>query len=98
MVYNSKTQLCREVVITPSQKWGGQGLLGVSIRFCAFEGANENVWHILDVQQGSPASKASLVSDKDFIIGADTILHDVSFSAISQKCELRTAMVTNNDK
>jgi hypothetical protein len=27
--------------------WGGQGLLGVSIRFCSFEGANENVWHIL---------------------------------------------------
>ncbi len=22
-------------------------LLGVSIRFCSFEGANENVWHIL---------------------------------------------------
>jgi len=27
--------------------WGGQGLLGVSIRFCSFEGANENVWHVL---------------------------------------------------
>ena len=33
--------------IIPSQMWGGQGLLGVSIRFCSFEGANENVWHIL---------------------------------------------------
>lgn len=27
--------------------WGGQGLLGASVRFCNFEGANENVWHVL---------------------------------------------------
>ncbi len=46
-VYSSKTQTIRQVVIVPSQMWGGQGLLGVSIRFCSFEGANENVWHIL---------------------------------------------------
>lgn len=46
-VYSSKTQTVREVNITPSQNWGGQGLLGVSIRFCSFEGANENVWHVL---------------------------------------------------
>ena len=46
-VYSSKTQLVRDVTITPSNLWGGQGLLGVSIRFCSFEGANENVWHIL---------------------------------------------------
>ena len=31
----------------PSNTWGGQGLLGVSIRFCSFEGAAENVWHVL---------------------------------------------------
>ena len=46
-VYSSKTQTIRQVGIIPSQMWGGQGLLGVSIRFCSFEGANENVWHIL---------------------------------------------------
>ena len=46
-VYSSKTQTVRQVGIIPSQMWGGQGLLGVSIRFCSFEGANENVWHIL---------------------------------------------------
>lgn len=46
-IYSSKTQTVREVNITPSQTWGGQGLLGVSIRFCSFEGANENVWHVL---------------------------------------------------
>lgn len=46
-VYSSKSQTVRHVNITPSKTWGGQGLLGVSIRFCSFEGANENVWHIL---------------------------------------------------
>lgn len=46
-VYSSKTQTVRNVKITPSNTWGGQGLLGVSIRFCSFEGANENVWHVL---------------------------------------------------
>lgn len=46
-VYSSKSQSVREVNITPSNNWGGQGLLGVSIRFCSFEGANENVWHVL---------------------------------------------------
>lgn len=47
LVYSSKTQSVREVMVTPSESWGGQGLLGVSIRFCSFEGANENVWHVL---------------------------------------------------
>ena len=46
-------------------------------RFCSFEGANENVWHVLDVQPNSPASLAGLRSDSDYIIGADSILHEV---------------------
>lgn len=46
-VYNSKTQRLREIEVTPSNMWGGQGLLGASVRFCSFEGANENVWHVL---------------------------------------------------
>ncbi|XP_069791715.1 Golgi reassembly-stacking protein 2 isoform X2 [Narcine bancroftii] len=46
-IYSSKTLKLRETTVTPSNMWGGQGLLGVSIRFCSFEGANENVWHVL---------------------------------------------------
>ncbi|KAF2347454.1 GRASP55/65 PDZ-like domain [Trinorchestia longiramus] len=75
-VYSSKTQRVRSVTITPSKLWGGQGLLGVSIRFCSFEGANENVWHILEVELNSPAAIAGLVSYKDYIIGADSVLHE----------------------
>lgn len=62
--------------MTPSETWGGQGLLGVSIRFCSFEGANENVWHILEVHPSSPAEAAGLRSFSDYIIGADSILHE----------------------
>ncbi|KAK7793272.1 hypothetical protein R5R35_006771 [Gryllus longicercus] len=75
-VYNSKTQSVREVIIIPSNTWGGQGLLGVSIRFCSFEGANENVWHVLEVHPSSPAEIAGLRPFNDYIIGADSVLHE----------------------
>lgn len=48
----------------------------MSIRFCSFEGANEHVWHILDVEPNSPAEKAGLQSNCDYIIGADSVLQD----------------------
>ena len=51
-------------------------------RFCSFEGANENVWHVLDVQPNSPASLAGLRSDTDYIIGADSILHEVNIEMV----------------
>lgn len=75
-VYSSKTQNIRSVNIEPSEIWGGQGLLGVSIRFCSFEGANENVWHVLEVHPSSPAEIAGLRSFTDYIIGADSVLHE----------------------
>lgn len=50
--------------------------MGVSIRFCSFEGANENVWHILEVHPSSPAEIAGLCSFTDYIIAADSVLHD----------------------
>ena len=75
-VYSTKSQTVRDVEITPSNTWGGQGLLGVSIRFCSFEGVNENVWHILEIQPHSPADLAGLYPFDDYIIGADSVLHE----------------------
>lgn len=46
-VYSTKTMRLREVEVVPSNMWGGQGLLGASVRFCSYQGANENVWHVL---------------------------------------------------
>lgn len=75
-VYSSKMQQVREVMTTPSNDWGGQGLLGVSIRFCSFEGANENVWHILEIYPHSPAEIAGLRAYSDYVIGADVVRHE----------------------
>ena len=71
----SKTQTVRQTQIIPSEHWGGQGLLGVSIRFCSFEGANQNVWHIIDVKPNSPASFAGLQSNNDYVLGAESVLN-----------------------
>lgn len=46
-VYSTKSMMIRELEVTPSNMWNGQGLLGASVRFCSFQGANENVWHVL---------------------------------------------------
>lgn len=46
-VYSIKTMQVRELFVVPSNMWGGQGLLGASVRFCSYQGANENVWHVL---------------------------------------------------
>ncbi len=80
LVYSSKTTSLKEVTLVPSRMWGGQGVLGVSIRFCSFDRANENVWHILDVQPNSPASLAGLRSNSDYIIGSDSHLTEVIHS------------------
>ncbi|XP_062972470.1 Golgi reassembly-stacking protein 2 [Elgaria multicarinata webbii] len=76
LVYSSKTLELRETSVTPSNMWGGQGLLGVSIRFCSFDGANENVWHVLEVEPNSPAALAGLRPHSDYIIGADTVMNE----------------------
>uniref|UniRef100_A0A3Q2PSY9 Golgi reassembly stacking protein 1a n=1 Tax=Fundulus heteroclitus TaxID=8078 RepID=A0A3Q2PSY9_FUNHE len=75
-VYSTKTTLVRELEVVPGSGWGGQGLLGASVRFCSYQGANENVWHVLDVEAGSPAALAGLQSNSDYIVGADQVLQD----------------------
>ncbi|XP_077160249.1 Golgi reassembly-stacking protein 1 isoform X2 [Paroedura picta] len=75
-VYNIKTMKVREVEVTPSNMWGGQGLLGASVRFCSFQGANEHVWHVLDVEPASPAALAGLQPHTDYIVGSDQILQE----------------------
>ncbi|XP_030631315.1 Golgi reassembly-stacking protein 1a [Chanos chanos] len=75
-VYSTKTMRIRELQVVPSNMWGGQGLLGASVRFCSFQGANENVWHVLDVEANSPAALAGLQAHNDYIVGADQVLQD----------------------
>ncbi|XP_061443857.1 Golgi reassembly-stacking protein 1 [Rhineura floridana] len=75
-VYNIKTMKVREVEVVPSNMWGGQGLLGASVRFCSFQGASEHVWHVLDVEPASPAALAGLKPHTDYIVGSDQILQE----------------------
>ncbi|CAH8864745.1 unnamed protein product [Trichobilharzia szidati] len=75
VVYSTKSQACREVTLIPNNHWGGQGLMGVSIRYCSFDRANENVWHVLDVEPKSPAEMAGLKPYTDYIIGANSVLN-----------------------
>lgn len=44
-------------------------LLGLSMRICEPELSLENVWHVMDVLEGSPAESAGLVPYGDWIIG-----------------------------
>ncbi|XP_072455075.1 Golgi reassembly-stacking protein 1 isoform X2 [Notamacropus eugenii] len=75
-VYSIKTLRVREVEVVPSNMWGGQGLLGASVRFCSFQRANEHVWHVLDVEPSSPAALAGLQPYTDYIVGSDQILQE----------------------
>ncbi|KAL2085252.1 hypothetical protein ACEWY4_018572 [Coilia grayii] len=102
-VYSSKALRIRELEVVPSNMWGGQGLLGASVRFCSYQGANENVWHVLvghlicchyillgDVEPNSPAALAGLQAHLDYIVGADQVLQDSEdFFSMIESCEGR---------
>ena len=46
-VLNAKTQTTRELQLTPSRKWPGKGLIGVTIRFDSYEGVEDQLVHVL---------------------------------------------------
>ncbi|KAK2497902.1 hypothetical protein MC885_006119 [Smutsia gigantea] len=75
-VFSTKTMKVREVEVVPSNMWGGQGLLGASVRFCSFRRASEHVWRVLDVEPSSPASLAGLRPYTDYVVGSDQILQE----------------------
>lgn len=68
-IYNFKSQRTRDVVITPSTKWEGQGMLGVTIRFDCFEEADEHLVRVLEVVPNSPAELAGLQPKTDYLLG-----------------------------
>lgn len=76
IVFNTRSKQVREVEIVPSTSWGGNGLLGVSIKHQSFDRADERVWHVLEVENGSPAQQAGFIPNEDYIIGSDSILQE----------------------
>ncbi|KAK1236236.1 hypothetical protein PQX77_000524 [Marasmius sp. AFHP31] len=80
IIWSSKNQETRVVPIVPSREWSQPlspqvdtnrkpSLLGLSMRMCEPEFALDNVWHVLDVLEGSPAESAGLVPYGDYITG-----------------------------
>ncbi|EQC42479.1 hypothetical protein SDRG_00212 [Saprolegnia diclina VS20] len=68
-IYNIKSQTTRELEMTPTRQWPGKGMLGVTIRFDSFEGAEDNLLHVLEVADKSPAQLATLEPEADFLLG-----------------------------
>ncbi|RXM35983.1 Golgi reassembly-stacking protein 1 [Acipenser ruthenus] len=69
-VYSIKAMKVRELEVVPSNMWGGQGLLGASVRFCSFQGASEHVWHVLKAEgaywKGNLLTSSSLTETSSF--------------------------------
>jgi hypothetical protein len=48
-------------------------VIGASIRYCKVTEVNDRVWHVIDVSFESPAHRAGLIPQKDWIIGSPDI-------------------------
>jgi hypothetical protein len=82
------------VPIVPSRVWSQQhihkdglekknlqpSLLGLSMRLCQPYRAADNVWHVLDVVEGSPAESAGLVPMGDWIVGMHSSFWELTLS------------------
>jgi len=68
-IYNWKDRSFREIILTPSRKWPGEGMLGVTIKFDSYRDAEEQILHVLEVETNSPAEIAGLQPFKDYILG-----------------------------
>ena len=93
IVYNSKRDETRMSTIIPRNNWGGQGLLGITIRFDSFENANESVIHILTVKPGSPADVAGIKPDDDYVLGtAEMVFHDMEELALCFEANINSTI------
>jgi len=77
LVYNCKKHSMREVVLTPTANWPGDGYLGVAIRFDSYHDAEEHLCRVLEVEPDSPAELAGLEPFTDYLLGtADLVFSD----------------------
>jgi len=76
VVHNIKSNSQRLVKITPTNDWGGAGLLGVTIRLDNYGGADERLIRVLSVEHNSPAAIAGLIPMKDYLLGTTSTSFD----------------------
>jgi len=72
-ILNYPQSKSREVTVVPSRGWGGNGLLGLVLRFDCYENADADVIHVLEVYDSSPAQKAGLQPTSDYLLGTAEI-------------------------
>ncbi len=75
-VFNTHTLRARETILRPTDDWGGNGLLGITIRFDVVQPIEKHTLHVLNVYPNSPASAAGLDPHNDFILGIGDLLFD----------------------
>lgn len=68
-IYNTKNHTTREVVVVPSRKWPGEGMLGATIRFDSYKDCDDQLVHVLEVEPNSPADIAGLQGEDDYLLG-----------------------------
>lgn len=87
VVWNIKCQEKRLVTITPSDSWGGAGLLGVTIRLDDYGGADERLIRVLSVEPSSPAAICGLVEHQDYLLGttADSFDSTATLAQVLQR-------------
>lgn len=73
-VYNCKNHTVRTVNLVPSKKWtGGEGRLGVAIRYDRWTDAEFLLCRVLQVEVDSPADLAGLIPNSDYILGTQEL-------------------------
>lgn len=68
-VYNTKARTERPVQVVPRADWGGEGLLGMHVKFDPIETPQDSALHVTEVAPASPAARAGLVAEVDYIVG-----------------------------
>eukprot|EP00512_Aurantiochytrium_limacinum_P009135 CAMPEP_0171545480 /NCGR_PEP_ID=MMETSP0960-20121227/4098_1 /TAXON_ID=87120 /ORGANISM="Aurantiochytrium limacinum, Strain ATCCMYA-1381" /LENGTH=362 /DNA_ID=CAMNT_0012093441 /DNA_START=55 /DNA_END=1139 /DNA_ORIENTATION=+ len=69
-VFNCKNRTLREVVFTPSKRWGRRNdLAGIRLSFDTYLDCTRDVVRVMEIQADSPALRSGLQARSDFILG-----------------------------
>mmetsp|Transcript_1567 Transcript_1567/g.3664 ORF Transcript_1567/g.3664 Transcript_1567/m.3664 type:complete len:563 (-) Transcript_1567:232-1920(-) len=92
-LFNIKCKQLRQLSFVPRRGWGGDGLLGLTIKFDSFKDADDKVIHILDVVQGSPAAEAGLQPHTDYLLGTPY----TAFADVDELFDLVSEVAAENE-
>lgn len=97
-VFNIISKETREVKVTPKE-WGGEGVLGVSLRFEELQEALDQIIHVTHVQPGSPAELSGIMPQEDYILGSfDFFMKDVDELLIFASCHEQVKLCLYSQK